>query len=786
MSELEELQKNLLYKIKAQDIGLASWKGSHGKPQKMFIPTKDYLLSSASGQQDDIKRRNEMMADYMERQNTPVIVYDEYGTPIEYKYHNIPPPDLIYDPVEILIPTEHGVMKKNLNADEMVEYLEKTPEKINDYAEHSKIQTERLGVELRLIEERYKNFSDNLQNEIKAVELEHELNIKYIKEHYKVKDWSMRMRLEKAEAQDKIRDLKNHQRILAKDVQYIKQEIDTHLHNERLFFNTMEENKVKIQNELKKNEEKVKTYAQALSNLNKGELNTSKNFNETDEEYVERLQEMASVPFADRNSEMKALLREKERLRDNLKLIIRDDSTISQVINGIYQNEPLIMYEINKFFPGFQEYFVKKYGVNNDKVNFKDIIQEVSFYLKRSTDPRVLSGNVQSNVQDVIPFQQRPVELGEGYLSEGGFAKDLENILQEAEALTLGKKPIKKVPSIGQLTGEESGISEEEGEVSEEEKEQERVLPIINYVLLDNNTLIKFTHGDKEIFIRYTRGLTPRTSVTTQSGEKKKISKLDSPNFFYSSTGAKGTFYLIKGIGLFDKISIVLGIPLELLKQFFKIDRRVQMNKQKIIELLKSYGLKSTKNVPFFYDGEPDHEGITHNKEYDRGGFPLIGLGIKQSQDLPDKVPFGSNILFLKKLFLKNILSIQNKHNTKINGFNNVHVSDNFVKIIMNLLKGVNFTNSELQNLSNGERILLDNLLMLSELNKKFVTGSSTASLNQLKKDYEILIGEIEAGNNNDLLKKKLYNLLMRMVHFGALSQIQALKHYKEILKSHF
>jgi hypothetical protein len=75
---------------------------------------------------------------------------------------------------------------------------------------------------------------------------------------------------------------------------------------------------------------------------------------------------------------------------------------------------------------------------------------------------------------------------------------------------------------------------------------------------------------------------------------------------------------------------------------------------------------------------------------------------------------------------------------------------------------------------------------MLSELNKNFVTGSSTASLNQLKKDYEVLVGEIEAGNNNEMLKKKLYNLLMKMVHFGALSQIQALKHYKEIVKSYF
>jgi hypothetical protein len=75
---------------------------------------------------------------------------------------------------------------------------------------------------------------------------------------------------------------------------------------------------------------------------------------------------------------------------------------------------------------------------------------------------------------------------------------------------------------------------------------------------------------------------------------------------------------------------------------------------------------------------------------------------------------------------------------------------------------------------------------MLSELNKQFVTGSSTDSLNKLKKDYEVLIGEIQAGNNNDLLKKKLYHLLMKLVHFRALGFPTAIKHYKEIIKEYF
>ena len=115
MSDLETLQKNLQYKIKASEIGLNSWKGQHGTVQPMFIPTKDYLLNTASKQQDQIQKRNEMMEEYLEEQRTPIYRYDEYGNvitdidgkPREFRYHAIPPPDLnlttltgtIYDPV---------------------------------------------------------------------------------------------------------------------------------------------------------------------------------------------------------------------------------------------------------------------------------------------------------------------------------------------------------------------------------------------------------------------------------------------------------------------------------------------------------------------------------------------------------------------------------------------------------------------------------------------------------------------------------------------------------------
>jgi hypothetical protein len=480
---------------------------------------------------------------------------------------------------------------------------------------------------------------------------------------------------------------------------------------------------------------------------------------------------MADVPFADRRSEEKAINRQKEKLRENLKLLIRNNATISQVVNSISSTEPLSLAEINKFFAGFKDYFIKKFGENNEKIHYRDIINEITFYLRRATDPRVLSGNVTNPEEiaeevisrlprDVVPYQSRGVSslnspFGE---EEFGVPSDLETFFTESEKelreLLGENKPIKKVPSVGELTGE----SEEESS-SEEEKEEIN----IESRNIDNGTTMVLSFNGKNIYIKY----------TLQNKEVKLqlmgLKTFEGPIFFLSNTGEPNSFTNIKYNVLLSDIAKFLGIPVKKIRQFMGVYNYRNLKKDDVAKMLANMGLKPSKE-PKVINSSP----LT------------IGYGIKKADNLPDKVPFGSNILLLKKLFLKNILSIQNKHNTKINGFNNVHVSDNFVKIIMNLLKGVNFTNSELQNLTNNERLLLDNLLMLSELNKKFVTGSSTASLNQLKKDYEILIGEIDAGNNNEILKKKLYNILMRMVHFGALSQIQALKHYKEILKSHF
>jgi len=775
MSDLELLQKNLNYKIKSQDIGLASWRGSHGQPQKMTIPTKDYLLNSASKQQDLIKKRNEMMEEYLDEQQTPIFRYDEFGdvildddgNPKEYKFHGTTPPELDLAPLRINIfdPITRVMVNRDIPLNDQKQILQNKNAYIIEMS--------------RVIDDRIRQFREDLENnkqEIIVIDNAVQDLKKQNDDMYVIPNLPNRKKLVKRNTVA-ISHLLRDKQTLAQEIEDIKTVINTALTEKQQYEEDIENIAAQVQDKLKENEQKIKTYNEELNALNSGQLNTSKAFNETDEEYAQRLQQMADVPFADRRTQEKAINREKEKLRENMKLIIRNNAVINQVVNALYSNEPFLINEINKYFNGFKEYFIKKFGSFNEKIDFREILSEISFYLKRSTDPRVLAGNItnpeeiaqavaRNLPQSIIPYQGRrtsaPVSSSLNSPFSDEFGTGPEDILNEfqkfVDATDASLKGLKPPPDEGQLTGEES-----EGEV--ENKLRIELVPTFGV----NETMVITNSTGKKLYIKF---YDENVKIKKKEGKLLQDKEFISPIFFVSTTGEPNSFFDITYRHLIDRIALFFGVTKSEVYQLMgKRPSNKSFTKEDMSNFLSIKGLLPTLSRP---------------PKILKTGPLVIGYGIKNSQDIPDKVNFGSNILFLKKLFLKNILSIQNKHNTKINGFNNVNVSDNFVKIIMNLLKNIDFTNNDLQSLTNGERVLLDNLLTLSELNKKFITGSNINSINQLKKEYELLIGEIEAGNNNEILKKKLYSLLMKLVHFGCISQTQARNQYKDIIKDYF
>lgn len=139
-----------------------------------------------------------------------------------------------------------------------------------------------------------------------------------------------------------------------------------------------------------------------------------------------------------------------------------------------------------------------------------------------------------------------------------------------------------------------------------------------------------------------------------------------------------------------------------------------------------------------------------------------------QPLDIPDNVKFGKIIVLLHKLYYKNILAVKNSNHSSIAGFKNCRVSNNFVKIIMSIYDGDKPEFRDIDRLSIPEKHLYDRLIHLAGFNKH-VENTRDKTVSDIKHKLKIVEGEIEAGNNNPMLKKEIYKLCHTLHNFNVL-----------------
>jgi len=163
-----------------------------------------------------------------------------------------------------------------------------------------------------------------------------------------------------------------------------------------------------------------------------------------------------------------------------------------------------------------------------------------------------------------------------------------------------------------------------------------------------------------------------------------------------------------------------------------------------------------------------------------------VTFGAGVDNDMPDNVKLGKVMLAYKKLMLKNTLSIQNPNGTKVPGFKNATVSDEFVSLLNKLLHKEKIVDRDIDELKVGENMLFDKLMSVAQIHFKRTSGKGMASINKAKENLEIVKGQILSGNNNPAMKKDLYHALFSLVHLGALGEKQARQHYKEIIDNYF
>ena len=133
-------------------------------------------------------------------------------------------------------------------------------------------------------------------------------------------------------------------------------------------------------------------------------------------------------------------------------------------------------------------------------------------------------------------------------------------------------------------------------------------------------------------------------------------------------------------------------------------------------------------------------------------------------------------------MYYKNILAIRQAGGQPINGYTDVKVSDNFIAIILKMLKGDKVAKHDFNLLSEKEQMIYDNLMYMSKLYKNH-HNTVDKTVQKMKDRFAVLEGEIEAGNTNSMILKEIYELLFKMSKNNVISGVEAQRYWKELNK---
>jgi hypothetical protein len=799
-SEYIKYMSSLQSKIRAEEVGLQSWKG--GKrvqiaPIKMSVTD---ILQAGDKLNKAQKAQNQMVEEYLEKQKVPIPRYDEFGDLIgEFKYHEIPPPDLEDVTVNLPPVTRTRTDRDGNEYEEQIEAGGLLTIPI-DEVDRAKTQIlERYNADMntlnREIQEAMKGIEDNeaelldTNDEIIKARQQRKESLDEIQAIYDrgsaqiytepkkgrskaqrqlIANTTRQRRLFLGENDRIIKQLQNYAGWNRQQIQQFKSQLDE-LQLQKNDRDTQYQIFIsEIDKVATENKKKIQEYKQQLQRMNTGPFGLDRNVDETDVEYAERLQVIANEEFPTARVEEKANQLNKEELREKLSTLFRDRSMIESIVNALDLQTGV--YLLNSQFEGFKKFFEKRYGEFNKTVKQPEIMFEIERYFNEQRPAEAIKKQYEQALAVNPRFSKQPslsssTELGDYIppLSSSIELGDPIPPLYSSSSSSSSSSGYVEDPDTGLILPSSIEVEDiPEGEIVS--SKQGTIYPIPKPQ--SNPTILHyFNPSGGQAYLKV--------------AEIRKGSAKPELVVFISPTGKEGSYRSTiftdsKKDGVLNLLESYLGS-----KDYYgkyKIDLKTG---DAIIPLQKAYKNDILDVFRNSHINLSDPSGL--QESYEDGRKILRGLGLKMSdnvESIPTIINFGLVFLLLRKLYLNNILSIQNKHYKKVNGFNNVKVSDTFVEIIQDILNDKNYIN-KLSQLSNNEREIFDHLLYVAGLHKK-LTGGSVADTEKLKKQLEILEGEIAAGNNNILLKKKLFNLLQKMAHYKMISAHGAQKHFKQ------
>ena len=525
-----------------------------------------------------------------------------------------------------------------------------------------------------------------------------------------------------------------------------KIDFDKEMHQEE--FQRIEQKKNIIEHNFKK---ELEQYEQTIKKLNSNMI-ISQDPDESDEAYFNRLKNLGENPVYDPTTDNRAQLYNLEIFKNNLKELTNDESKIEEVYNYFNMLNPGNIFNFNKVFPLFKSTYEKIYGINNRAVKSSDIINYITSYLQNQNLP-IYNGDF------IVPYS----------LSTTQFIQTPQ--LESAKNI---KQPLIPLERKGKYQEEETEpIELKLTEILVPEEIKVFKFEFIEYSTGKGFYRISTRTGNFFIinFCKYTvisrEGEMPKDTIFYNSIDSYEIGMLNG-NWLSLSGSTSSPQRPTKVLPTYFKQ--YWNDFLTLLGKYITGEKITDIG---IIEVLKNVFIKN-----YFFETNIEMRGSQNNLIY--------GFGLKKTKNKPKQeyIKFGKINISPDKLKYKNILSVQNNNRLKLPGLKNKNVSNKLSDVILKIANNEQPNFNDINDLEEDEKLLLDNILYVSGLHKNIGTGIN--SIEKYKKKLELIIGEIEAGNNNNQIKNDLYDILFKLVHLGSIGEREARRYYKEILNNYF
>ena len=151
-----------------------------------------------------------------------------------------------------------------------------------------------------------------------------------------------------------------------------------------IYLKNIDENKVEESRVKRENKNNIYKYAESLQLANRNRLSVQKDIQETDEDYLKRLNQIEAEKFDTSLYKDKVDLAQVKLLKDNLMHITRDTSLIENVVKSFQVEDK---FNINKHFTMIKKILLEAYGFNNKNITSNDIVGAIKAYFFKLENP---------------------------------------------------------------------------------------------------------------------------------------------------------------------------------------------------------------------------------------------------------------------------------------------------------------------------------------------------------------------------------------------------------------